>query len=229
MKRNTKISFALACHLHSATSQKWTNILYVTEISKENENHCCRVIISGHNGEDLKWKINPQRWRFKRWKRTEPMVPFSPPPSFPCPSFVAISASVCFLLLSFLHVFSGLCISSAKRLCNFSAVCDVLCLFPHLVSKERICDFPLLCIFLRFPTVRKKMLVCQPNCQTYPTKLRIYNTFTHISGPAWQQASLKPYLNMKLHRPPFVSSFFIRFLDILCLFVLLFTGICVSP
>lgn len=118
---------------------------------------------------------------------------------------------LCFLLLSFLHVFSGLCILSAKRLCNFSTVCDVLCLFPHLVSKERICVFSLVGIILRFPTVRKKMLVCRPNCQSYPTKLRIYNTFTYISGPAWQQASLKPYLNVKLHRPPFVVFFFFWF------------------
>lgn len=182
---------------------------------KENENHCCTVILRGHNGEDLKRKINPKRWRIKRRKKTKPTVPFLHLRLSPGPLIVAVSASLCFLLLSFLHVFSGLCISSAKRLCNFSTVCDVLCLFPHLVSKERMCVFSLLDII---PTERTKTLVCRPNCQSYPTKLRIHDTFTYVSGPTWQQASLKPYLNVKLHRSPFVSSFWHAFLTF-CVFL----------
>lgn len=71
------------------------------------------------------------------------------------------------------------------------------------------------------PQREKKMLVCRPDCQSFPTKLRIYNTFVSISGPAWQQASPKPYLNVELHRPPFVipqSSFWFAFLTF-CVFL----------
>lgn len=35
---------------------------------------------------------------------------------------------------------------------------------------------------------------------------RIKDAFAFISGPTWQQASLKPYLNVKLHRPPFAVA-----------------------
>lgn len=143
-----------------------------------------------------------------------------------------ISASLWFLLLSFLHVFSGLCISSAKRLCSFSMVCDVLCLFPHLVSKERICLFFLLGIVLRFPTERKKMLVCRPDCQSFPTKLRIYNTFCVYIRPSMTASLSKAIFECGASPTTICHSsefFLIRFLDILCLFVLLFTGICLSP
>lgn len=206
MKRNTKISFALACHLHPATSQKWTNILYVTEISEWKP-----LLYSNNKGTSWRRsKVENQPKEVKNQAMEENRTDgplFSTSVFPPVLQLSQYQLLLCFLLLSFLHVFSGLCILSAKRLCNFSTVCDVLCLFPHLVSKERMCFFPPL-YHPPFPHSEKKDACLSAQLSKLPNKIKDLQYFYVYIRPSMTASLSKAIFECETSQTTICRLFF---------------------
>lgn len=177
----------------------------------------------GHNRADKKMEIswNAEESNDGRKKTNKSDGPFSPAASGRL--IVSLTATFCFLLrlaLCFLACLS----SRLTNACVTLVVRDVLCLFPHSVSKKRMCVF--LAITLIFPTEEKSACL-STQLSKRPTLFgRIKDARAFISGPAWQQASLKPYLNVKLHRPPLLLLHHLLFLSFGFVFLTFCASVC---
>ncbi len=158
------------------------------------------------------------------------MVPFSPPPSFPRSSHcrnISFSFVFCFCLSSMCSLAYVSCLPSA---CVTLVQSVMLCLFPHLVSKERMCFFPPL-YHPPFPHSEKKDACLSAQLSKLPNKIKDLQYFYVYIRPSMTASLSKAIFECETSQTTICLFFFflIRFLDISCLFVLLFTGICLSP